>query len=61
MKDSPLSTQPYKGTRDFFPEDMQLRSALFNRLRQVVSTYGYQEYDGPMLEPFELYASKRRI
>jgi histidyl-tRNA synthetase len=58
MKDSPLSTQPYKGTRDFFPEDMQLRSALFNRLRQVVSTYGYQEYDGPMLEPFELYASK---
>ena len=53
-----LSTQPYKGTRDFYPEDMRIQQWMFNRLRSVVTRYGYQEYDGPMLEPFELYAAK---
>ena len=53
-----LSTQPYKGTRDFYPDDMRIQKWMFNRMRQVVETYGYQEYDGPMLEPFELYAAK---
>lgn len=53
-----LSTQSYKGTRDFYPEEMQLRHWLFTQMREVVGSYGYQEYDGPMLEPFELYAAK---
>lgn len=53
-----LSTQPYKGTRDFYPEDMRFRRWMFGKLRQTVESYGYQEYDGPMLEPFELYAAK---
>lgn len=53
-----LSTQPYKGTRDFYPEDMRVQRWMFNRMREVVERYGYQEYDGPMLEPFELYAAK---
>lgn len=53
-----LSTQPYKGTRDFYPVDMRIQSWMFNRMREVVQGYGYQEYDGPMLEPFELYAAK---
>lgn len=53
-----LSTQPYKGTRDFYPEDQRIQSWMFNKMRRVVEGYGYQEYDGPMLEPFELYAAK---
>ena len=53
-----LSTQPYKGTRDFYPEDMRIRQWMFGRLREAVGLYGYQEYDGPMLEPFDLYAAK---
>lgn len=53
-----LSTQPYKGTRDFYPETMLQREAIFERLRSTVSSYGYLPYDGPMLEPFELYAAK---
>jgi len=53
-----LSTQPYKGTRDFFPAEMRARRWMFQRLRDAVQAYGYQEYDGPMLEPFELYAAK---
>lgn len=53
-----LSTQPYKGTRDFYPEDMRIRQWIFGKLRRVLTDFGYEEYDGPMLEPFELYASK---
>jgi histidyl-tRNA synthetase len=53
-----LSTQPYKGTRDFYPEDMRLRRWFLGKLREVVEGFGYLEYDGPMLEPFELYAAK---
>lgn len=58
MTESKLSTQPYKGTRDFYPDEMQQRRWMFDHLRQVIGSYGYQEYDGPMLEPFELYAAK---
>lgn len=53
-----LSTQPYKGTRDFYPEDMRIQKWMFDRLRSVAEGYGYLEYGGPMLEPFELYAAK---
>lgn len=53
-----LSTQPYKGTRDFYPDDMRIQRWMFDRMRSVARAYGYLEYDGPMLEPFELYAAK---
>lgn len=53
-----LSTQPYKGTRDFYPKDMRLQKWMFQQLRKVVEGYGYLEYEGPMLESFELYAAK---
>jgi len=53
-----LSTQPYKGTRDFYPEDMRVRKWIFRKWSEVCEQFGYEEYDGPILEPFELYASK---
>jgi histidyl-tRNA synthetase len=53
-----LSTDPYKGTRDFYPKDMQLRNWMFGKIESVVRSFGYQEYGGPMLEPIELYAAK---
>ncbi|MBI2810663.1 MAG: histidine--tRNA ligase [Candidatus Melainabacteria bacterium] len=53
-----LSTQPYKGTRDFYPEDMRIQEWMFETMSQVARSYGYQSYNGPMLEPFELYAAK---
>lgn len=53
-----LSTQPYKGTRDFYPDEMRLRRWIFGQMREVIESYGYQEYDGPLLEPFEVYAAK---
>ena len=55
---SNLSTQSYKGTRDLYPEDMRVRNYIFSKWRQVVESFGYEEYDAPMLEPLELYAAK---
>lgn len=53
-----LSTQPYKGARDFYPEDKRIQKYIFTKLRAVVESYGYQEYDAPIIEPTELYLSK---
>ena len=47
-----------KGTRDFYPEDMAIRTWLYNMVRQVSESFGYQEYEGPMLETLDLYAAK---
>lgn len=47
-----------KGTRDFYPEDMAVRSWLLSKIRKVSELYGYQEYEGPFIERFELYAAK---
>jgi histidyl-tRNA synthetase len=53
-----LSTQPYKGARDFYPEDKRAQKFMFNTMRKVVESFGYQEYDAPIVEPIELYLSK---
>lgn len=53
-----LSTQPYKGARDFYPEDKRLQKYMFATLREVVERFGYEEYDAPILEPLELYLAK---
>lgn len=53
-----LSTQPYKGARDFYPEDKRLQKYLFTSIRKVLERYGYEEYDAPILEPLDLYLAK---
>lgn len=53
-----LSKQPYKGARDFYPEEKRLQKYIFDVMRQVVEKFGYEEYDAPLLEPLELYAAK---
>lgn len=53
-----LSLQSYKGTRDVYPEDMRLRQYIFSKWRKVVESFGYEEYDAPILEPIEIYAAK---
>lgn len=58
VKNMSLSTQPYKGARDFYPEEMRLRKYIFDTIRRVVESFGYHEYDAPLLEPFEIYAAK---
>jgi histidyl-tRNA synthetase len=53
-----LSTQPYKGARDFYPEDKRIQKYMFGVIRKVVESFGYQEYDAPLLEPLEVYSAK---
>jgi histidyl-tRNA synthetase len=49
---------PVKGTRDFYPEDLAFRRWLYEHIRQVSESFGYEEYDGPFLERLDLYAAK---
>jgi len=53
-----LDTNPVKGTRDFYPEDMRLRNWLFDQWRRVGKLYGFSEYDSPVLESEALYTRK---
>ena len=53
-----LSTQPYKGARDFYPEDKRLQKYMFGIWRTVCESFGYEEYDAPILEPLEIYQAK---
>jgi histidyl-tRNA synthetase len=53
-----MQTQALPGFRDFYPADLAFRDHLFRTWRQVASRYGFEEYDGPPLEPLELYTAK---
>jgi histidyl-tRNA synthetase len=46
------------GFRDFYPDDLALRNHIFDAWRRVAARYGFAEYDGPPLEPLELYTRK---
>jgi len=50
--------QTVKGTREFYPDTMALRNYLFEKVRAASQAFGYQEYDGPFIEPIDLYAAK---
>ncbi len=47
-----------RGFRDFAPGDLALRSRVFDAWRRVARSYGFEEYDGPPLEPLGLYVEK---
>ncbi len=55
---STLSTQPYKGTRDYYPEDKRLQNYIFSTWRKVAESFGYEEYITPLLESYDIYAAK---
>ena len=53
-----INTEPYKGVRDFYPEEMFLQKHLFEKMRQTAESFGYVEYSASVLEPAELYKAK---
>lgn len=53
-----IDTDPVKGTRDFLPDDMMLQSWLFGKFRDAARSFGFREYDAPVLENMELYRVK---
>ena len=50
--------QAVKGTREFYPEQMFARNFIYEKVRAASEMFGYQEWDGPFIEPIELYAAK---
>lgn len=58
IKPKKLSTDSYKGVRDFFPEDMAIQNAIFDIWRTAARKFGYEEYGASVLEPAELYRAK---
>ncbi len=50
--------QTLPGFRDFLPEDCATRNYVFAQWRKVGRRYGFVEWDGPVLEPTELYRKK---
>ena len=57
-KKTKLSTNNYKGVRDFYPEDLQAQKYIFSIMREVMESFGYEEYDASLLEYTEIYAAK---
>lgn len=53
-----LSLEPYKGTRDFYPEDQFAQNYIFSVWRKVAESYGYLEYGASILEETDLYRAK---
>jgi histidyl-tRNA synthetase len=58
MKKTNLSLEPYKGTRDFYPEDEFVQEYIFRTMRSVVERYGYEPYNASILEEADLYRAK---
>ena len=53
-----MDLNPPRGTRDFYPEDMALRTWLFGKWRETAAAHGFEEYDAPVLETEDLYIRK---
>ncbi|MBP6860346.1 MAG: histidine--tRNA ligase [Candidatus Pacebacteria bacterium] len=53
-----LSTEPYKGVRDFYPADWRRMTAMFTGVRRVLESHGFEEFQASPLEHSELYESK---
>jgi histidyl-tRNA synthetase len=53
-----VSKEPYKGVRDFYPEDALVQNYIKSVMADVVEHFGYEQYDASVLEPLDLYKNK---
>jgi len=53
-----IGTNPPRGTRDFYPEDLRQREWLFGHFRAVARAFGFEEVDAPVVEHEELFTRK---
>lgn len=53
-----LSSQPYKGTRDYYPDEKRIQNYIFETWRKATERFGYEEYGAPLLEPLDIYTAK---
>src|SRR5215212_3857179 len=53
-----MSLTPLPGFRDFYPAELAERAYIMSRWRDVARRFAFAEYDGPPLEPLDLYTRK---
>lgn len=53
-----LSNKPLRGTKDWFPEEFQIRKYIFDTWREVCTRFGYEEYLTPIVENADIYRAK---
>ena len=58
MSTEPISFEPPRGMRDFYPEDMLWRNRVFDAWRQAAVAFGFQPYDACVVESLELLQRK---
>jgi len=58
MTDKKLSTESYKGVRDFYPKDMAIQSYIFDTWKKTAESFGFERYDASILEPSDIYKAK---
>ena len=55
-----VNLKPYKGTRDFYPEDQRRRQYIFNVWSKLATNYAFEAYDSSLIEPLSLYQLKHQ-
>ena len=58
MNTKNLSTDPYKGVRDFYPKDMAVQQYIYDTWSQTAESFGFARYDASILEPSDIYKAK---
>lgn len=58
MNNKKLSTDSYKGVRDFYPADMAIQRYIFDTWAKTAESFGFERYDASILEPSDLYKAK---
>src|ERR671919_3032568 len=53
-----MSLDALPGFREFYPSELAERNYIQQTWREVARRYAFVEYDGPPLEPLELYTRK---
>lgn len=58
MSKDKIPTDPYKGVRDFYPEQQFVQRYIFEHMSRTAELFGFEEYNASLLEPTDLYRSK---
>ena len=56
--DMKVSTEGYKGVRDFYPADYKIQEYIFTIWQDTMRSFGYEQYDSSVLEPVEVFKQK---
>jgi len=53
-----VNVNPLKGFRDLYPNEKGVQSYIFEKIQNIANLLGFEAYDGPVVEPMDLYTNK---